>query len=179
MTVRPKIYVAKSGRRYFIVNYRKVFIDENMTKKQILRVYRLLKQSIPIGKSKKRTKQSKSKKAKSKVSKDPFVSTIDPKNRSTVSGSDHKPADSGDKDLLNKQTNEINKSKDLVDRQKKEIDRLTELANRLSIAADQARQVQLNPQRIIYGPDPEEARRRLFHQIHGPPVESKAQTKKR
>ena len=48
MAARPKIYVTKNGKRYFIVNHQKIFISD-MTNKEISKIYRLLKKSIPLG----------------------------------------------------------------------------------------------------------------------------------
>ncbi len=127
---RPKIYVTKRGRRYFIVNGEKIFISADMTKKEISAIYKLLLKSIP--KPRKKVSDGNANKASAVVhihssdvqeprrkrrrqtttskTEKPFVSTIDPLNRVTISG--NAPKDSGDKDLINSLVNELNKLKD-------------------------------------------------------------------
>ena len=42
MAKLPVVLVSKSGKRYFVVNGRKVYIESKMTKKEIIAIYRLL-----------------------------------------------------------------------------------------------------------------------------------------
>ena len=42
MAKRPEVLITKSGKRYFIVNKRKIYIESKMTKKEIISIYRLL-----------------------------------------------------------------------------------------------------------------------------------------
>src|SRR3954454_16084917 len=116
----PRIYVTKTGKRYFVISDRKVYINANMTKREISSIYKLLQKSVPRKKSGITNKAVSSARAivninnapprrrrrKNDKKSNPSQSTIDEKNRVTVSGA---PKDSGDKDLLNKQTNEINR----------------------------------------------------------------------
>jgi len=53
----PKIYVSKSGKRYFVVNERKVYINSKLTKKEIMSIYNLLKKNIK-SKAKKQTNRT-------------------------------------------------------------------------------------------------------------------------
>ena len=105
MAKLPIVLVSKSGKRYFVVNGRKVYIESKMTKKEIIAIYRLL---LKKALKKKRRKPTVTTRKKRKVGHDkPFMSMIDPSNRVTVSGKD-----SGDKDMINKL---INDNKKLAD----------------------------------------------------------------
>ena len=48
-----KFYVSRTGKRYFIVNGQKVFVEPSVSKKQVLAIYKTLKKNI---KPKKRQK---------------------------------------------------------------------------------------------------------------------------
>ena len=51
----PTIKVTKSGKRYFVVHGRKIFISAKMTKNEILAIYKLLLNTL--NKKKKKLKQ--------------------------------------------------------------------------------------------------------------------------
>ncbi len=117
----PKINVTKSGKRYFKVNGRKIYIQAGVTRKQILSIYKALQKTI-------KTKTVNTNKASAVVNINngpsrrsnrrrryvKFNSTINPLNRVSVSGSDHHPKDSGDKDLINKLINEKQKDNQMT-----------------------------------------------------------------
>ena len=44
---KPKIHVAKSGKKYFVVNRRKVYLPAKLTMKEIMKIYKLLLKSVP------------------------------------------------------------------------------------------------------------------------------------
>lgn len=118
----PKIHVTKSGKRYFVVKGRKVYITAKMTKREITRIYKLLKKNV--GKKTKVTKATNINKAsavikqyintprtRSKAKPKARPSTIDPEKRVTTSSGDARhPKDSGDKDLINSLINKLNGS---------------------------------------------------------------------
>jgi len=123
----PKIYVTKSGKRYFVVNGRKVYINSQMTKREIYSIYRLLHKTV----RKKRNKKPKATnvntasavikqyintpRTRTKTKPKTRPSTITG-NRVTTSGDSRNPKDSGDKDLINSLQNKLlgltNKLKD-------------------------------------------------------------------
>jgi hypothetical protein len=127
MGTLPRIHKTKSGKRYFVVNGRKIFINSKMTKKEASAIYKLLRKNI----GEKKTKRNKSiksvktsnkasavikqyintepQKRKAKPKSKPFESTLNPSNRVSVSGFDRHPKDSGDKDLINSLINKHNK----------------------------------------------------------------------
>jgi len=178
----PKIYVSKSGKRYFVVNERKVYINSKLTKKEIMSIYNLLKKNIkskakkqtnrtastiinintePQNRKRRRTRKS------SKKERNPFVSTIRPENRvSSTHGIsyDHHPKDSGDKDLINKLINDKNKSEEVKrgnnEEKKRDEEKKNLLQNQL-IPYDYSRQGRLKQ---LYN-DPEFIRLTLGLQI--------------
>ena len=126
MAKLPIVLISKSGKRYFVVNGRKVYIESKMTKKEIIAIYRLL---LKKALKKKRRKPTVTIRKKKKVGHDydkPFVSMIDPSNRVTVSGKD-----SGDKDMINKLINDnkkiLNDNEKLVGETKDMADKLKHL----------------------------------------------------
>ena len=42
MAKLPAVKVTKNGKHYFLVNGRKVFIESNMTKREMMSIYKLL-----------------------------------------------------------------------------------------------------------------------------------------
>lgn len=113
----PKIHVTKKGKKYFIFDGRKVYINSKLTKREIGLIYKLLQKHlavstnqgiININNQQARRINSRLRKTKEK----PFVSTIDEARRVSVS-SGH-PKDSGDKDLINSLKNELNKATQLI-----------------------------------------------------------------
>lgn len=123
------IHVTKSGRRYFVVNGRKIYINSDMTKSQISAIYKLLLKSVNRTKNVKRPATNKAVTARATVnihnapparrrqrskSKSAVVSSIDPANRVTVSGESRHPKDSGLEDVINSLINENNKMKYLL-----------------------------------------------------------------
>lgn len=109
-----KIYVSESGRKYFVINGKKIYINTKMSKKEILSVYKALKKNMRV----KKPQVTNSAKAvvnihqaprrRRRVNKKAFQSTIDEKNRVSVSGSTEQrhPKDSGKEDEINKLINE-------------------------------------------------------------------------
>ena len=118
----PTIKTTKTGKRYFVVNGRKVFITKKMTNKEISSIYRLLKKrtslfktnpnnsnkiSIKIDNSARtQTQKARFRNRSKKNSKSNFVSTIDPANRVTTTSG----VNALDQDLLNSSINKTNKS---------------------------------------------------------------------
>ena len=111
----PKIHVTSTGKKYFNVNDRRIYIASGVTRKQILSIYKALQK--PKNNTNKTRNSAhavvninngpthRSKRQRRYVK---FTSTIDPLLRSTAtSGSVTHPKDSGDKDLLNKLLNEV------------------------------------------------------------------------
>ena len=102
----PIIRVTKSGRRYFILHGKKVYIKSKLTKKEIALIYKLL------SKNRRRLTQGKSKisnvinirnTAINRPEK-PFPSFVQPPAQVMVRGSNAR-----DQDLLNKLINDLNK----------------------------------------------------------------------
>ena len=52
---KPVIYLTKTGKKYFVVNGKRIFIDANMTKKEVTAIYKVLKKKF---RSKKQKTQS-------------------------------------------------------------------------------------------------------------------------
>jgi hypothetical protein len=113
MTKLPTVKVTKSGKKYFVVNGRKIFIESNMTKREMMSIYKLLLKKVQPKRTTKnvnkssatikqyfnhnpyRTRQrNNNKKKDEKDNKSNQKSTIDPANRVTVTSSNH-PKDSG------------------------------------------------------------------------------------
>lgn len=121
MGKKPILNVTKSGKRYFIVNGRKIFIKSHMTKDEVLAIYKLLKKSGPI-KRKKKIRATNVNQASAVINqyvspqrrrrkRDANVTGINPLNRVSVSsGESRHPKDSGDKDLINSLINTVNKT---------------------------------------------------------------------
>ena len=123
--ITPKLYVTKTGKKYFLVNKKRVFISSKLSKKEITSIYRILMKQDK--KKKKNYHTNNSSKAvinitnaapssrrrarRSKASK----STSNEGNKVSVSGGD--PKDSGDKDLINSLINENNKNTEKIERQ--------------------------------------------------------------
>ncbi len=114
MAKLPKIKKTKTGRKYFTVNGRRIYIETGVTRKQIEAIYKTLLKAVPhsVNKSQvvvnvgqQNAPRRRRRRANAKTG--PFESTINPLFRSTATSGN--PKDSGDKDLLNKQANEINK----------------------------------------------------------------------
>ena len=40
--ITPKLYVTKTGKKYFLVNKKRVFISSKLSKKEITSIYRIL-----------------------------------------------------------------------------------------------------------------------------------------
>ena len=121
MIKSPKVHLTKSGKRYFIVNGRKIFIESGMTKAEINSIYKVLLKSVPL---KTRTKNINKatavikqyintapvRRRRTNVQKKDkkFVSTIDEANRVTKSGNVRDPKDSGKDDEINGLINQKN-----------------------------------------------------------------------
>ncbi len=110
MAFLPTIYETRTGKRYFLLRGRRIYVESDVTKKEIRSIYKTLRDNIkPVKKRRiRRRKRRLTEKEKLKV----IASTIDPLLRSVAHGS-NAPKDSGDKDLINKQTNELNRLYDL------------------------------------------------------------------
>ena len=103
------IHRTKSGKRYFIANGRKVFINSKLTKREKLQIYKLLLKNV---KHKKHNgtvinMNTQSRRPSRRNQSKPFQSTIDPATRVTTSSGN--PKDSGDKDIINSLINDRNK----------------------------------------------------------------------
>ncbi|HRP37773.1 MAG TPA: hypothetical protein PLS50_08265, partial [Candidatus Dojkabacteria bacterium] len=114
----PKIHRTETGKRYIIINGRKVYIQPGVSKKQVVSLYKSLTKSIKPKKKQHATninkataviKQYINRPRREKRKDKPFTSSIDPRYRVTVSGSDRHPKDSGDQDLINALKNKNNK----------------------------------------------------------------------
>src|SRR5689334_5901879 len=103
---RPKINVTKTGKRYFVVNGRKVYITSDMTKREVTTIYKLLLKSVPKPKRKVTFSNSnvinqyinsepRRRRRRTKPKPKPFDSTITDANRVTASNSNRAPKDSG------------------------------------------------------------------------------------
>ena len=114
----PKIYVTKTGKKYFIINGQKIFFSLKLKKREVIAIHKFLSKSIP--KQRKTVSPSHTTKASAVVNihneptrsksqrstkKKAAESTIDPKFR--VVSNSH-PKDSGDKDVINSLTNKLN-----------------------------------------------------------------------
>ena len=42
----PTIYTSKSGKKYFIINKKRIFLNAKLTNKEVLTIYKLLKQKL-------------------------------------------------------------------------------------------------------------------------------------
>ena len=103
----PKIHVTKSGKRYFVVSGRKIYVTSDLTKKQITSIYKLLLKSVPKPRKDRYTntnvinqyigQEPRRRRRRAKPKQKPFVSTITDANRVTTSGSTRDPKHSGDK----------------------------------------------------------------------------------
>ena len=107
--ITPKLYVTKTGKKYFLVNKKRVFISSKLSKKEITSIYRILMKQDKKKKKNYHTNNSskavinitnaapssRRRERTAKVSK----STSNEGNKVSVSGGD--PKDSGDKDLIN------------------------------------------------------------------------------
>ena len=51
MAKLPSVKVTKNGKHYFLVNGRKVFIESNMTKREMMSIYKLLLKKVRPKKS--------------------------------------------------------------------------------------------------------------------------------
>ena len=115
------IYESKTGKRYFIVNGRRVYINSKMTRKEAIGIYNILKKNIPkrptnINKAKavvhihgvqtKRTKRTR-RKAKSKSKEGKSTG-----NAPVVTVSKGNPNNALQEDKINSLTNQINKAND-------------------------------------------------------------------
>ncbi len=106
----PKVHTTKSGKPYIKVNGKKIIINVEITNKQLIKLYKLLKKTIkPKKKTKSHKKKTKShrRRRRRRYLKGKFISTINPLDRSTVSSSNGHPSDSGDKDLINSLMNRL------------------------------------------------------------------------
>ena len=117
--ITPKLYVTKTGKKYFLVNKKRVFISSKLSKKEITSIYRILMEQDKKKRKKKNYHTNNSSKAvinitnaapsshrrarRAKASK----STSNEGNKVPVSGSD--PKDSGDKYLINSLINKKKK----------------------------------------------------------------------
>ena len=127
--VNPIIHVTQSGKRYFNVNGRKIYIERGVSQKTITKIYKTLQKSVKPKKAKlmyipasnkasavikqyinthpitrRRRRRNHKKKSKSKE----FQSSLNDSNRVSSSRSSHSK-DSGDNDLVNKTINDFNK----------------------------------------------------------------------
>ncbi len=103
MSQAPRVYL-KNGKKYFKVNGKRIFIRSKMSEREIMDIYKLLKKTMQ-GKKTKITNTARAvvnihnppapRRRRRRVTKKPFVSTIDEKNRVSVSGADRHPKDSG------------------------------------------------------------------------------------
>ena len=120
MAKLPAVKVTKNGKHYFLVNGRKVFIESNMTKREMMSIYKLLLKKVrpkksttknvnnssavikqyfnhnPYRRRRRRTIRKDRKDGKDKKDKDDgkLKSTIDESKRVTVNSGNH-PKDSG------------------------------------------------------------------------------------
>lgn len=125
----PIINVTKTGKRYFVVNGRKIFIESKMTKKEISGIYKVLLKSVPVKKKKtKAVKQATNinkataiikqyineppKRRKRKKKSKTFKSTLNDSNRVTTSSSGDDSKKSNNEDVINSLKNQLNKEKD-------------------------------------------------------------------
>ncbi len=127
MTKLPVLKVSKNGKRYFVVNGRKVFIEAKMTKPEIIAIYKVLLKNVPSKRVNKNVnkatavikqyisnqparKRRHNTQKKKKDDDKPFVSTIDEANRVSKSSgnSGQHPKDSGNEDKINSLTNKLN-----------------------------------------------------------------------
>src|SRR5690606_13336368 len=111
----PKILKTKSGKRYFVIRGRKIFLNGKMSKKEISSLYKLGKTKMK--KRNRRTKQHvNSNKAYAVININKKQSPIDPRNRFLLGG----PApnqvtlhsSSGNQDLTNSLINKLSKNLD-------------------------------------------------------------------
>ena len=43
-----KVYVSQSGKKYFVINGKKIYINTRLSKKEIMKIYNLLKKNMKI-----------------------------------------------------------------------------------------------------------------------------------
>ena len=120
----PKIHVTSTGKKYFNVNDRRIYIASGVTRKQILSIYKTLKKAIKPKKTRNINKYAQTivninnapsrrsyqprKFVKLNSMMNPLNSIMNPLNRSSVSNS-NAPANSALEDKLNSLINKQNK----------------------------------------------------------------------
>ena len=99
-----EVYVSQSGKKYFVINGEKIYINTRLSKKEIMKIYNLLKKNMKITNSAKAVvnihNAAPTKRRKRRVvTKKPFVSSINEANKISASGStaDRHPKDSAKK----------------------------------------------------------------------------------
>jgi len=121
----PKIYRTKSGKKYFVINGRKVFVSSKLSTKEILAIYKILARNVKKTKKREATNVNKATaivnithptRRRRKATNTPSTSTIDPAHRVSTSGPVQHPKDSGNKDLINGLINDTNAKRDELTR---------------------------------------------------------------
>ena len=157
------IHVRESGKRYFNVNGRKIYIERGVSQKTITKIYKTLQKSVKPKKAKlmyipafnkasavikqyinthpitRRRRRNHKKKSKSEE----FQSSLNDSNRVSSSGSSH-PKDSGDNDLVNKTINDFNKKLEEEKRKKDEEEKNQDQNFVVPYSGQQPRRMQRN-----------------------------------